>query len=119
MRAGRMDRLIRIERKTATQDNAGQPIESWEPIGGRPKHPAYRIPVSGTERFTADQFIAREQVEFGVRYHSALADLNPLDRIVDPPSSEPSDHEIYDILSVSEIGRREGFRIITARRGER
>lgn len=121
MLAGRLDRFVTIQRKTATQDDAGQPVETWTHIGTR-RTPAARMPASGNEKFLSQQFIAREQVEFHVRYSSALSDLNPLDRVVypalTPVSDDPVDHHIYDILAVHEIGRNEGFKVICARRAE-
>jgi head-tail adaptor len=117
MHAGRLDRLIRIERKTITQDAAGQEVETWAALGPT-KHAASVRPVRGDERFLAQQFIAREQTEFQVRKFTAIEDLNPLDRIVYPASSTPPTSSIYDILAVHELGRGEGFKIIAARRAE-
>ena len=67
--------------------------------------------------------MAREQVEFRVRYGSSVTALSPLDRViypapVDPDEQAPPEHDIYDIMAVHEIGRREGFRILAARRAE-
>jgi hypothetical protein len=82
-------------------------------------------PVRGDERFTAEQFVAKQQVEFRIRYSSTVADVNPLDRIIYPPDEgSPSDSpmaaesQIFDIIEVSQIGRREGLKIIAARRAE-
>ena len=48
-----LDRRIDIERFTAAQDGTGQQIEDWEKVvANRPA--AYR-PISGTERYTAEQ----------------------------------------------------------------
>lgn len=117
MRAGKLDRKIQIERRTDTRDDHGQPIAVWTRIGTT-RWASYG-PVSGAERFIADQFVAREQVEFQVRWASDLDDLNPKDRIVFPiTSGTASDSQIYEIMAVHEIGRREGLRIITARRSE-
>lgn len=77
-------------------------------------------PVNGDERFGGEQYVAKEQTEFRVRYSSVIANLTPQDRIIEPalqadsPSSE--ERRIYDILAVHEIGRREGLRIIASRR---
>lgn len=116
MQAGKLDRKISIERRTDTRDAAGQPIPTWRRIG-LTRWAAVK-PVTGSERFTADQVIGRQQTEFQVRWASDLSDLNPIDRIVYPVTSSPSDSEIYDILAVHEIGRRTGFSIITSRRSE-
>lgn len=115
-----LDRKIDIERRTETQDDYGQPVEQWTKVATR--RSAKVIPVSADERFTAEQFIARQQTEFRVRWSSALADLNPLDRIiypsstdVDSPGQEP---KIYDIIEVAELGRRDALKIVAARRAE-
>lgn len=78
------------------------------------------MPVRSDERFTSEQFVARQQTEFRIRYSLAVADLNPLDRIVYPASTDspPSDDVVFDIIEVSELGRREGLKIIAARRAE-
>jgi SPP1 family predicted phage head-tail adaptor len=116
MQAGKLDRKISIERRTDTRDAYGQPIPTWERIGLT--RSARRFPVAGDERFSSDQFIAREQIEFTIRWASDLSDLNSKDRVVYPATTSPIDSEIYEIIAVHEIGRREGLKIITARRSE-
>lgn len=116
MRGGTLDRRISIESRTDTRDDHGQPIPSWSRIG-RVRWANVR-PVSGFEGFRAEQFIARQQTEFLVRYSSDLADLSSLNRVVFPVTSTPTDNEIYDIKAVHEVGRREGIRIVTERRSE-
>jgi len=112
-----LDRKIDIERKTAVSDGYGQGIETWSKIATR--RSAWVAPVRGDERFTSEQLVARQQTEFRVRYSSEIADLSPLDRIIYPATSIiPRSHEIYDIIEVAELGRREALRIITARRAE-
>lgn len=116
MKLGKLDRRISIQRKTDTRDAHGQPIPTWEQIG-RQRWAGYS-PTSGSERFVSDQFISRQQTEFQVQWASDLASLSPLDRVVFPYSTEPADADIYEIMAVHEIGRREGLRIMTARRSE-
>lgn len=116
MRIGPLDRVISIERRTDTRDEVGQPIPTWERIGTT--RWAMKRPVGGTERFSADQFIAREQVEFTVRWAEDLASLSPLDRIVYPAVSEPTNAQIFELMAVHDLGRKEGLRIMTARRSE-
>lgn len=114
--AGQLDRLISIQRRTDTRDDHGEPIATWSRIG-RKRWAQYR-PMSGNERYVADQFVALEQVEFQVRWAKDLEDLNPKDRIIYPATDTITDRQIYEIMGVLEIGRREGFRIMTARRQE-
>ena len=119
MRAGRLDRKIEVQRRTDAKDAHGQPIPTWSRIGAT-RWASYS-PIGGEERYTSDQFIGRQQVEFRVRWASDLSDLNPKDRVVFPimgTSEEPTDSQIYEIMAVHELGRREGLRIQTARRSE-
>ncbi len=124
MRAGRLDRLITIQRKTLTQSASGDPVETWTNIAlRRPSSaPAAVRPMKGDEMVRSPETIAGDEVEFKVRYSSGLADLSPLDRIIYPAlaadQSETSVvvRRIYDILSVNELGRREGFSILANRR---
>jgi hypothetical protein len=93
----------------------GQPIPTWSKLVSN--RPAEYRPVRGEERFTAPQFLASEQVEFAVHWSSDLATLNPKDRVIYPAASS-APGSVYEIMGVLEIGRREGLRIMTARRAE-
>lgn len=120
MRAGPLDRLVTIQRKTLSESPSGEPIESWANIADR--RPASMAPVRGEERFGGDQYVASEQIEFRIRYSSSLADLSPLDRVIYPaldnedPPANPVTRRVHEVMAVHEIGRREGLRILTARR---
>lgn len=118
MRAGRLDRLIDIQRKTSTQDPAGEPVEAWTNLVER--RAASMAPVRGDERFSNPQTIATGQVDFRIRYSANVADLSPLDRLIYPAMSEGETDipptRVHDILEVREIGRREGLQIIAQRR---
>lgn len=126
MQAGRLDRLITVQRNTPTAGEDGHPVESWATIGD-PRRPASMRPVRGEERFTAPQYIASEQIEFRVRYADTVAALTPLDRIIypaftsaetDSPPATIETRRIHDVMAVHEIGRREGLLIMTARRAD-
>ncbi len=118
MRAGRLDRLITIQRKASTQSDSGEPVEAWSTIANRIA--ASMSPVRGDERFTGEQLVGQQQVEFRIRYFAAVAELGQHDRIVYPAleSGEPDLRNVYDILATHEIGRREGLQIITQRRAD-
>ena len=121
MRAGQLDRKITIQRQVTTQDDAGQEIAYWSPLASRLS--ASATPVSGDERFAASQFVGKRVIEFRIRYSTALADVNPLDRIIYPAMAdesppEPAENEIFDIQDVREIGRREGLQIFAVSRSE-
>lgn len=113
---GSMKWKISVERRTDTQDEFGQPIPTWSRLGLT--RWARVSPVSGNERFTSQQFIARQQTEFTVRWAEDLATVNPLDRVVYPVTDTPTDSEIYDVMAVHEIGYKDALRLVTARRAE-
>ena len=125
MQAGKLDRLITIQRATKTQGLDGHPSEAWTSIGAL-RRPASMRPLRGDERFNDPQWVANEQIEFRVRYASGIADLEPKDRIIypaitsaelnDSPQPDVEERRIHDIIAVHEIGRREGLQIITVRR---
>ncbi len=120
MRAGRLDRHITIQRKTVSYDAAGEPFESW--TGLATNWAASISPVRGAERLIGEQIVATEQNEFRFRWATAIATLSSLDRIVypasDASSSPPPIRSIYNIIDVQEIGRREGFTVITSRQAD-
>lgn len=119
MRYGRLDRRVSIQRKTTTQSGSGHPVETWSTLANVS---AYAEPLGGDERFAAPQVAALEQVEFGVRWRSSLANLTPKDRIVYPeledasPAPSIAGRAVYDVLDVQEVGRRRELRIKAARR---
>lgn len=122
MRAGRLDRFITIQRNMPTEDTDGGKIDSWATLG-QLRTPASVMSVGGDERFTSPQLVAQDQVEFLVRYSEALMALSPVDRIIYPAfeansPAVPETRRIYDVLTVAEVGRREGLKIKTVRRSD-
>lgn len=122
MRAGRLDRLVTIQRKSNTYSDSGEPVDSWTTLALR--RPASYKPVKGDERFAGDQIVGREQVTFGVRYSADIADINTKDRIIypalqaDSPAPDPETGRVFDIIAVNEVGSGEGLSIIAARRSD-
>lgn len=119
MQAGRLFRKVRIERKVQTQSESGDPIETWNTLCTRL---ASIFPLKADEKYTGEQWAAKEQVSISVRFGEIVSDLTPLDRIVYPipaptsPTSDPPSTSIYEIMGVSEIARRKGLKIFAARR---
>ena len=114
MYAGRMDRFIDIQRAQQTQSPSGAPTTTWvNLVARRPASLERRrdpIEVAGNL-----QVMASDQVEFRVRYATAIKDLTPKDRIIYPAvtaPAQPGAAQIFNIIAVSEIGRREGLRIV-------
>lgn len=123
MRSGNLDRYITIQDLTYSQSPSGEPIEAWTNTDVR--RPAETRSLSAEERFGAPEAIAKEQVEFRIRYSDNVADLTPLSRILHPALTEdeaadpdfvPAERRIHDILAVQEIGRRRALRIVASRR---
>lgn len=121
MRSARLDRLITIQRKSVAQSDSGAIAETWVTLLARRRSSIW-TPQTGSESFVDPQLIARERFEWLIRYSRELAGLTPQDRIIypalsdDSPEDIPDERNIYDIVSVHEYGRREGLRIVTARR---
>ena len=105
MRAGRLDRIILIQRKTTSADSFGEPIETWATVA---TVWAEMVPVRGQERYAAMQQIAEIDTVFRIRYR---AGITPLDRI-------SYNSRLYDIKHVLEIGRFEGLELMTRTRAE-
>lgn len=121
MRGGKLDRRIELQRKSVTQSDTGEETESWVAVSSN--RPASISPMQGVERYGGDQWVARQQVEFRIRWSTEVADLSPLDRVIYPASVADSPTEIreaniYDIMAVNELGRREGLQILAARRAD-
>lgn len=105
MRSGRLDRRLTLQRKTATENDYGEPVESWTTLA---TVWAEKIPVRGAERYAAMQTVAEVEERFRIRYRK---DLTPLDRVI-------CGNITYDVLGVLEIGRREGWEILAKGRAE-
>ena len=110
MRAGKLDRLITIQRKTVTRSNTGQEIVTWTNLSS--SCPATVAPLQGDERFSGAQIVANQQFEFQVRWSKDVAGVDAKDRIIYAMATSPPEDEIYDVVQVSEIGRRSGLRIV-------
>ena len=114
MDAAKLDRKITIQRHTVTYSESGEPVEAWADLATRR---ASVWPVKGEERFGGDQWVAKEQVEFRVRWSADVADLSPLDRVLYPVEAATAANT-YDVMAVHEMGRHVGLRIMAARRAD-
>ena len=96
MRAGRLRHRLRFERATETQNQFGEPVQSWDIITvtwGAIE------PLRGAERQRANQTAASEDVRIVARYNSEIADLKPDDRCA-------FKLKIYDIKAILNIDER-------------
>lgn len=117
MRAGPLDTRVALQRKAVSYSSIGEPIEVWSTLATRW---AAVSPTAGTEQNASDQWVAREQTDFLIRWSSDIADLSPLDRVICPASdaslSPVASRSVYDIMAVHELGRNESLRVRAARR---
>ena len=98
--AGALDRRITIQRKTVTQDDYGQEVETWADFA---EVWAAQKPMRGNERFAVQQLLGTGVMTFQIRYRPDLA-----------PSVEDRieyDGRSWDITDVRELGRRESWEI--------
>ncbi len=117
MRAGQLDRRIALQRSVNTLSSSGSPIENWSTLVTIWSEVS---PLTGVERNASEQWVAREQVKFTIRWSLAVADLSPLDQVVFPSDdasvSPTPPRSVYDIMAVNEKGRHESLIILAARR---
>jgi len=116
MLAGKLDRRIRLEAATTTRGLDGHPVRMWPPDGGSLLREVWAgvLPVRGQEGFAAQQFAAKAEVTFRIRYPYGLA-------MFPTPSEDLRivyEGRNYDIVSVTETGRREGLDITATARAE-
>ena len=105
MMAGRLDRRITLQRKTVTQDEYGQEIETWTDLA---TVWAEKRDMKGSERWQAQQKVAEVETTWRIRWRDGIT---PLDRLLDGD-------QVYDVTGVAEIGRREGLEITASARAE-
>ena len=79
MQAGRLADRIAIRRATVAADGFNEPVETWATLA---TVWASAMPVMDGERWQAGQTIAQQSYRFTIRWSSAVADVNPRDRIL-------------------------------------
>ncbi len=106
LRAGLLDRQVRLERRFEDTDDSGQAVVRWLPLA---TVWARVEPLGGREGFGQQQFVATGDLRFTIRWRD---DVTPLHRVVheDVP---------YDVVTVAEDGRREALLIVGRGRTER
>lgn len=111
MRAGKLDRRIRIERYTTTTNDFGEAVPAWAALA---TVWAEAEQIRDGERFAAGEVAAERTHRFRIRWSGKVDDLTPKDRVVYPAE----DGRTYNVISVKEIGRREGLEITAAARAD-
>lgn len=106
IRSGRLDKRITIQRKTLTDNDYGEPVETWADLITLW---AIYLPARGTERFAAAQQIAEIDTVFRIRYRQGIT---VMDRIV-------YNERTYDIKAVVDMcGRKDGIELYAKARAE-
>src|SRR5215204_1692798 len=95
-----LDRQIVIQRKTVTQDEYGQEVETWADLA---TVRAEQRPLRGGERFSVQQLLGTSVLTFLIRWRPDL-NLTVEDRI------KYNDRD-FDITDVREIGRHESLEL--------
>jgi SPP1 family predicted phage head-tail adaptor len=98
MRAGKLDRIINIERKSETVSDSGSVVAAWTEIA---KTRAEIVNASADEFLTGFGEAERGTTIFRIRYR---AGITTADRI-------KFDGTAHDIKEIIEIGRRRGLEI--------
>jgi SPP1 family predicted phage head-tail adaptor len=93
MNPGRMDRQVTLQRFTTTTSAIGEQVKTWTSLV---TVPAMYKPSPGTEAVNGDKREAELPVVFTIRYYGGL---NPKDRLT-------YDGVVYNILAVTELGRK-------------
>lgn len=107
LQKGRLDRRVTIERPTTGKDAQQNDVDSWSAHATRW---ASVRPAPGTERFASAETAAEAPMRFVFMYELDLV------RVTDRLLHE--DGRRYYAASVTEIGRREGWEVLAAARGE-
>lgn len=103
MRLGRLNKRIVIRRATAPTRNAlNEPVENWAEVG---PFWAEQVQQRATESWKAGQTAAQHERIWRVRWTNRTAAITPSDRLL-------CDGCEFQIIGVSEIGRRIGVEII-------
>lgn len=125
MSASELDRRIDVQRRSQSQSASGAMSDEWSTITNGNRLASGYKPLRGDERSSAPQWVAREQVQFKVRWRADLAKLSPLNRIIYPaimPDVSPEDQvtgdRVFDIMEVHEVERRAWLVIRAARRAD-
>lgn len=105
LKSAQLDREIRLERLFVEPAADGEPVSRWALIA---TVWAQMEPLGGTRGFGQQQFVAVGDVRFTIRWRD---DVTTQERIVYGGRE-------YEIMTVAELGRREGTIIVAKVRAE-
>lgn len=99
MMAGPLDRRITLRRATVTTNELGEDVQTWADLA---TVWAQRADAGISEQVAGAETISTVSSVFRIRWSSRVAALTPRDRVLAAGRE-------YDIVSVVEVGRREGI----------
>lgn len=105
MRAGKLDRLITLQRVTAVPGPFNEPVETWTDVAVLE---AQQRPERGAERFAAMELRGEALMTFHIRYRP---DVTVKDRIA-------HGGRVWNIIDVREVGRASVTEIDVVARAE-
>lgn len=108
LRAGDLDRRLRLQRLTFMKDSFNADVPVWSDIL---EVAASKLDVSDAERLANAEVGAVVTTRFRIRWSPEVADLSAKDRGI-------CEGATYEITGVKELGRREGLELTAARRGD-
>lgn len=109
--AGELDRRIVIERAALVEDDYGDLVEAFVPL--QTVWASVR-PSPGRERLQSAENAAAALLVIRIRHWSGVADVSPKDWIEYPLGSGKR----FNIVTVTEIGRREGLELAVTGRAD-
>ena len=104
-KAGALDRRVTLRAKTTLNDDLGQPVDTWADVVTLW---AEKTDLRGREFFAAQAVNAEIETRFRLRWRAGVTAAL---RLV-------CDDRDYDIVSVAELGRREGLELMCKARAD-
>lgn len=106
MRAGKLNRIVQVQRATVTRGALGS-VETWADHGDPFR--AEKMDLSDAERWRAGEVAAHVTARFRVRWWTFTAGITPKDRLV-------CEGVTYEITGIKEVERRRELEITVAAR---
>jgi head-tail adaptor len=104
MDAGSLDRRVTLHRAGAVENEHGDMVQGWSELA---TVWASVRPSPGSERLASAEAAANAPTVVTIRWSSIVADLSPADRLEYPVGSG----RFFNIVSVVELGRRDGLQL--------
>jgi SPP1 family predicted phage head-tail adaptor len=106
LKAGLLDRRITIRRMTLTTNEFNEPVEGFSDLADVW---ASKNDIPDGERWRSQQVQATVTTRFQVRWNEITETITPRDQLV-------CDGVRYEIVSIKELGRKQGIEITAAAR---